>query len=232
MKELLTKFVNLVFENTCLICNKSSGNLKVCQSCIDDFKERKGNYKKHLSNITVYSYGYYDGKLRDGIINLKNGKKKLATYFSQLLVDFWKRLKLNIPGDLTVIPVPSHKKRIKERGYCQTSLIASNFANSLSLKYSNDLLLRTKNTKHMNNLEDINKRVENIKDAFGFSNLQSPTSSAKGGPASGGNLLIIDDIVTSGSTMCEIEKTIHKFNSEVNLFGLTIASGDVWNSSL
>lgn len=224
MKEFLTRFINLVFENACLICNKPSGSLEVCTKCSNDFKERKGNHAKYLNNITVYSFGYYDGKLRDGIINLKNGKKKLAVYFSKLLVDFWERLNLKIQNNnLIVVPVPSHKKRIHERGYCQTSLIAREFAKNLSLKYSNDLLIRTKNTKHMNNLKNINERIENIKDAFitneGVSNLQFLTS----------NLVIIDDIVTSGSTMCEIANTIYRSKPNAKLHGLTIASGDVWN---
>ena len=225
MRELVTKFVNLVFENACLICNKSSGNLEICQNCREDFKERKDNHTKYLNNLTVYSFGYYDGKLRHGIINLKNGKKKLALYFSNLLIDFWQRLKPNTKNNTwAIIPVPSHKKRIEERGYCQTSSIAKDFAKNMSFKYSNDLLIRKKNTKHMNNLKNINERIENIKDAFilnkEISNILVPSS----------NLLIIDDIVTSGSTMCEIAKTIHKFNPEIKLHGLTIASGDLWDS--
>lgn len=216
MQNLLTKVIDLLYENSCLICNKSSKTNQVCSICENSFIQREENNLKSFPEIKVYSWGLYDGKLRQGIISLKAGKRKLANYFSKKLFDFWDSLNEMKDKNYLVIPVPSHKKRIKERGYCQSTLIAKSFANSTDQNFLGDFVIRTKETKHMNNLENVNERLENIKDAFYIKDLGFEEK----------NILIIDDILTSGSTMCELARTIHKKYPEINLTGLTIASGD------
>ena len=220
MLKQLRQIVNLLYENSCLICNTSSKDLLICPTCEEGFIKREENYTKFLQGITVFSWGMYEGKLRQGILELKGGKKKLANYFSKKLLNFWnKKLQQIKHTKYLVISVPSHKKRIKERGYCQSSLIANYFAKSLGLPYSSGFVIRIKETLHMNNLPDINARAENIKDAFQVMS-KAPTKK---------NILIIDDILTSGSTMCELAKTIHSKHPDLNLIGLTVASGDTYN---
>ena len=220
MLKTLTKFIDLIFENSCVICNKSSGQNLICKGCESSFIIRNENNNiKLFEEINVYSWGLYDGRLRDGIISLKAGKKKLANYFAKKLMGFWKKLPEQIKNkNYFVIPVPSHNKRIKERGYCQTTLIATNFAQITGLNFSNTLITRNKKTKYMNSLNDINERKENIKNAFEIIN-----------PIYAKDILIIDDILTSGSTLCEVAKTIHKHNPDINLIGLTVAAGDKYN---
>ena len=70
----------------------------------------------------------------------------------------------------------------------------------------------------MNSLNDINERKENIKNAFEVIN-----------PIYAKDILVIDDILTSGSTLCEIAKTIHKNNPNANILGLTVSAGDRYN---
>lgn len=221
MKKIFSLLVSNLFENRCLICSQSSGNQYACSNCVLDFKERKENYTKNFKNIIVYSWGYYESKLRTGILSLKNGRKKLAPLFADILVNFWQNLKLNKNSNTIVIPVPSHPKRIKERGFCQSSLIASIFAKSLSLEYQNNFVERIKNTKHMNNLTNIQERKENIKNAFKINHAQPDMSNTT-------QILIIDDILTSGSTLCEIAKVIVYSYPCINVEGLTVASGDSW----
>ncbi|MBI3591838.1 MAG: ComF family protein [Candidatus Melainabacteria bacterium] len=211
------KALDLIFENSCLICNESSNNLLVCNKCENDFTEREKNHTKHFEEITVFSWGLYDGKLRDGILNLKAGKKKLATYFTNRLTKFWNNISQQIKNnDYLIIPVPSHKKRIEERGYCQSSLIAKGFARNIGKEFSAQVVIRNKETKYMNSLNNINERAANIKNAFTLINSIKKEKC----------ILIIDDILTSGSTMCELARTIHRNYSEISLLGLTIASGD------
>ena len=211
------KLLNLLYESSCLTCHATSTEF-ICNTCKDSFIIRsKNNYIKQFPKLKVYSWGVYEGKLREGIISLKNGKKKLSIYFGDILISFWQKLPEFNQCNYIVIPVPSHKSRIKERGYCQTSLIAKRFADKLNLLYSDKLVKRIKHTKHMNNLNNIFERQENVKEAFKASQIQSS------------RLLIIDDILTSGSTMCEVAKTIHETNPNIKITGLTIASGDTYN---
>ncbi len=218
--KFLNDFFNLIYENFCLVCNTPCEKLTICSVCESDFIERKQNCTKSFNEITVYSWGLYSGKLRDGIIELKNGKKKLAGYFSYRLVKFWNELPDEIKKkDYLVIPVPSHKKRIKERGYCQSSLIANEFAKSTGYHFSKDCVIRTKETLYMNSLNNINERVSNIKNAFKITKKLNQNK----------NILIIDDILTSGSTLCELSKTILKDFPNTNLIGLTVSSGDTYS---
>ena len=218
MFKLLKSLAGLLYENSCLICNKGTKDLTVCKVCEKDFKERNENSTKYLELITVYSFGYYESKLRQGIINLKNGKKDLAKYFAEILTMFWKKSNNIKQNDYLVIPVPSHKKRIKERGYCQASLIGEEFAQQLNYDFSNKFVIREKETAFMNSLENITERKKNIKNAFKVIKNNKSLN----------NILIIDDILTSGNTMCEIAKTIKQLYPDVNLVGLTIASGDTY----
>ena len=220
MQRIFSRFLDLLFENSCLICNKSSGQNPICKPCKNNFIIRNEKNNIHLFNeITVYSWGFYDGKLRDGIIALKAGKRKLANYFGNKLIDFWKTLPQNITNkNYFVIPVPSHKKRIKERGFCQTSLISKHFAEHFKLNLLTNFVTREKQTKFMNSLNNINERRENIKNAFEIIN-----------PINAKDILIIDDILTSGSTLSEVTKTIHKIYPSINVLGLTVAAGDRFN---
>lgn len=220
MLKIFTRFISLIFENSCVICNESSGQNCICKYCESSFtiRNEKNNFKS-FEEITVYSWGLYDGRLRDGIIALKAGKKKLANYFSEKLTDFWKTLPEKIRNrNYLVMSVPSHKQRIKERGYCQTTLITKYFTEALSLNFSNNSMIKNKQTKYMNSLNDINERKENIKNAFEIIN-----------PIYAKDILIIDDILTSGTTLCEVAKTIHRTNPNINILGLTVAAGDRYN---
>ena len=218
MHKVIIKIIDLIYENSCAICGSSSQNYIVCKPCEASFIKREHNLKQ-FKEINVYSWGLYDGKLRDGIINLKSGRKKLASYFSKVLSDFWITINKDKNMDYLVISVPSYKKRIKERGYCQSSLIAKSFAEHTGKGFSDKFIIRTKETKYMNSLNNLNERVKNIQNAFSIAQSLQEIK----------NLLIIDDILTSGSTICEVAKTVKKAYPGANLIGLTIASGDTYN---
>lgn len=219
MQNLLLKIADLLYENSCLICNEASKASLVCKKCEQDFIERKNNHIKRFEEITVFSWGLYEGRLREGIISLKAGKRKLADYFTNKLTVFWNKLNKDVKyKDYLVIPMPSHNKRIRERGYCQSTLIAKHFAESLNFNFSNQFATRIKETLFMNNLLNINERIENIKGAFKITD-ENPKEN---------NILIIDDILTSGTTICELARAIHTKYPDKNLIGLTIASGDTY----
>lgn len=214
------RFINLIYESTCSICNNPSEKEIVCKQCENSFIERKENHTKSFKEITVYSWGLYSNSLRDGLIKLKNGKKELAKYFSKKLTEFWNKLPNEIKGKkYLVISIPSHKKRVKERGFCPSFLIATEFSTANKHKFSKDYAIRTKETFHMNCLSGLNDRVININNAFNISNDYAHEK----------DILIIDDILTSGSTICELSRTILKKYPNTNLMGLTVASGDVFN---
>ncbi len=110
-----------------------------------------------------------------------------------------------------LIPVPLHTKRLFKRKYNQSALLAKNLAKIHHKSYLPRVLRRTKNTQsqgHMN----ANKRQENIKNAFQVSNSQQIKNK---------NVLIIDDVLTTGATVNECTKVLLKAGAkQVNVLTL------------
>lgn len=219
MRTWFEKITKLIYSNICLICSSTTENNFVCKTCENDFIERKGHCIKELNPITVYSWGFYSGKLRDGILKLKSGKRNLAKYFSKKIFLLWHMVPKKFKNkNVLVIPVPSHKRRIKERGYCQSAQIAREVAQKISKDFSKSFIIRIKETMYMNELNNINERKENIKGAFKLNKSLDSYDA----------ILIIDDIVTSGNTLSEMARTIKKKYPDIQMIAMTIASGDVY----
>jgi competence protein ComFC len=92
--------------------------------------------------------------------------------------------------------MPAHKKRIKKYGFNQVESIAREFCKLKNFKMCKNILQKNREvqTQHFLSREE---RFENIKESFRV-NLKN---------YNGENLLVIDDITTSGATLEEIIKT-------------------------
>lgn len=98
-------------------------------------------------------------------------------------------LSLHWPIDM-LIPVPLGKKRLKERGYNQVALVARPLAYQLGLPYEPGALVKARDTHSQVGLT-ISQRSENVQDAY-----QADSQVVKGK-----NVLIMDDVATTGSTI-------------------------------
>ena len=87
-----------------------------------------------------------------------------------------------------------------QRGYNQTQLIAKEIAKNIDIKLCDDVLVKSKNTIAQSKLNK-NKRKQNIKNAFKVLNLEK---------IQGKNILLFDDIFTTGSTVNECSKILKK----------------------
>jgi competence protein ComFC len=117
-----------------------------------------------------------------------------------------------IPSIDLVIPVPLHKRKLKKRGYNQVSLFAQKIANHLNCNYLEDVLIKTKNTK-----------TQTKKDRFfRWQSNQNLFQINPKYPISNKNILIVDDVVTTGATL---ESCVKAFETEegVSIYLLTMA---------
>ena len=111
-----------------------------------------------------------------------------------------------------IISVPINKERYKSRGYDQAGYLAKELSEISKVKYVPDALLRHKNTVPQNKLK-VNERFENVKDAFSIGNFDFK----------GKNVIIVDDIFTTGATINECAKVLK--NSGANkVYFLTFAA--------
>lgn len=183
-----------ILGNTCEICNrKISGTGKLCEHC----KDYQPKYIKCARSIFEY-----DGEIKNVIFKLKyENKKFLAEMLSKLLYNEFCHRKEFENIDL-IVPVPIHENRRKQRGYNQSELLCYEFLKTNKVRFN--LVKKIKDTPSQTS-KNFNERKENVKGAFCITDKSEVKNK---------NILIIDDIFTSGSTTNEIAKGLHSFGAK------------------
>ena len=111
-------------------------------------------------------------------------------------------------------PVPLHKSRENLRGFNQSALIANVLKKKLNIPLLQSIE-RNKDTKPQAQLNNKKEREENIKGAFSIIDKGSIQSK---------NIVLVDDLITSGST-CDEACRILKQNGANKVYVLTLAHG-------
>lgn len=96
-----------------------------------------------------------------------------------------------------IIPIPMHKTRQRKRGYNQSALLAQKFSKHIDKPYSEDALQRTRHTRPQMGLSK-RARLTNLSGAF---NANSRSVQNK-------DILLIDDVCTTGATLVAATKTL------------------------
>lgn len=152
---------------------------------------------------TAISAFQYKGLLQKLIFQFKYGgqqhlKKLLSTMLSEGLED--ERLK-GIPFT-AVVPVPLYSLRQREREFNQARLLADELAQQLKLPV-HDILLRIKATSHQARATR-KVREENLKNAFKIKKRNRCQ----------GSYLLIDDVLTTGSTAHECANVLREAGAD------------------
>ena len=159
------------------------------------------------------AYGYYGGVLKKLILNLKYHKsliagKVLADLLCQIIIE--KKLSIDC-----ICYVPISKDSLKKRGFNQCSVLAKNISSILDIPVI-DCLVKVKETKEQKLLGK-EERMKNILDAFEIKNKEKLFKK---------NILLIDDVYTTGATINECKKNIEKCNIN-KIYLLTIAKSNI-----
>ncbi|MFC1756933.1 ComF family protein [Patescibacteria group bacterium] len=141
--------------------------------------------------------------------------KRVAKPLAQLI---HKRLLLkNLESKWIIIPIPLSKKRYRERGFNQAELIAkhlSDISNKTLLIYSN-VLYKNRHTISQVNIKNREKRLKNLKGVFVVKNTKIIKNK---------NILLLDDVSTTGTTIKEAKKALEKSGTN-KVVGIVVASG-------
>lgn len=199
----------------CAECQKSIQKLNdnLCDRCGYPGKFAKDECpgcNKHDPQYTkIRSCGVYKGPLKEAIHSMKYQSNLALGYFLSGLLEEKLRDE-NWDIDI-VVPVPLSKVRQGERGYNQAALLAHPLAKRMDIQYDSNSLTRQKSTESQVHLS-AEERSRNMADAF----------SIKPNAWNGKRVLIIDDVITTGSTINECARTI-KEGGAVDVYGLSIA---------
>lgn len=170
--------------HTCNICCAPLTNNKqdMCNTC----QVTKPYFNK------VYSAFLYEEPLKTLIHTFKyhNG-----LYLQQLLTDLLREAPIPITKVGIVLPVPLARQKLKQRGFNQAALIAKELATQLKVPYSDKHLQKTTHTANQVNLSK-EKRKQNLTNSFKCKDIKHTT------------ITLIDDIVTTGSTVNEVSKML------------------------
>ena len=114
------------------------------------------------------------------------GVRTIAPELAQLLAAHYRRRRTTYD---VIVPVVSHPSRVRKRGYSQAALIASHLGPLLDTPLGEDILRRVRDAPSQLQTASRDDRWTNVRDGFTCeSNL------------SGMNVLLVDDLVTTGST--------------------------------
>jgi len=199
--------ISLIDSEGCLYCGKKLLDEKKECSCRQD--ERKLYYAK------VYSACEYSGIIRQKLLDFKfSGKKELSRVFAWLII---RKLQMtNKKFFDIIISVPMHETSVRKRGYNQSELIAEHIASYYSTPLVVKNLVKTRETLAQSKL-DKKDRIQNLKDAF-------KTTSKK--ELVGKKILLVDDILTTGSTVNECSKVLIESGAK-EVFVATAATGKI-----
>jgi len=207
---LLENLLQLLFPERCLLCRsllKTVSDRPLCPKCdhialpVGVVCPHCGAYGNKNSSPCgcrqngyalqgLFALSFYEGRWRILLHNLKyRGRLSLARPLGR-----WLARELMLQGCFIpqiVVPVPLHYSRERERGFNQSALLARQVAKELHIPFS-ELLIRNRETESQTKISR-RERLLNVRGAF----------SCRSELKAGAQILLIDDIFSTGATLKE-----------------------------
>lgn len=227
---LISSFSDQLFPVLCFGCGQSLENKRsiLCIHCrmnLPETGQHREPYDKDLLNkftgkvpirfIASYLYFKKGGVVQKLIHHIKykgqkEAAKELANWYGNQLV-----MECEHIGNIDlIIAVPLHASRFKQRGYNQSEWIAMGIAEAIHVPVFNNVLFRNRfeeSQTHKNRLE----RWENVMSVF---SIQNPEL------VRGKNVLLVDDVLTTGATLESCATELLKFDClSVSILTLAVA---------
>lgn len=152
----------------------------------------------------------FEGLVRKAVHQLKYGHfKALGSPLGRLLGEY---LEAKPVAADVLVPVPLHSRRLRERGYNQSALLAAEVGKRNGVPVVADLLVRVRRTKAQVKTADAEERQRNMAGAF----------SCRDARLAGKRVLVIDDVCTTGATLNSCAIALREAGA-VSVWGLALA---------
>jgi len=184
----------------CPLCGLPRISRSLCPSCT-----------KHQYEIDgIRSPFRFEGLVRQAVYQFKyNNLRDIASSLAELMAKYLD--KNQVPGEV-LVPVPLHRKRLKQRGYNQSRLLAVELGKITGIPVVTDYIQRTRPTPPQTDTAGKYKRVENVSGAFAAVVIRPEQQS----------IILIDDVATSGATLNACATALKQAGAR-SVWGLTIA---------
>jgi competence protein ComFC len=213
---IIDTILNTIFPVNCISCGRTGEEL--CFFCLKKFPRYQNQSDSWI--LSVFQYQHPPVKKAIWFLKYKN-RKRLAKKFAELLyeqiVKEASRLatKENFTHPL-LVPIPISNKRKRERGYNQTELLCRELIKidrEKILTIEKNVLIKPKETEHQALILNREERIKNIIGTFTLKNRQNIVNR---------NIILIDDVTTTGATLEEAKKLLQKFEAK-KVIAFTIA---------
>lgn len=187
-------------ENSDIFCDK------VCECCGTPVKSEANYCMICLNNKRAFDYARspvkYEGKVISAVHAFKfDGKTYLAEKFAKVMLKSFEKLKEKAGNFDYIVAVPLHKDRLKKRGYNQALLLAKEISKLTNIPVLENVVIKTRVTPSQRNFTR-KERIENVKDSFAVIDNEKILKNK--------NILIIDDVLTTGATTEAIAEKLRK----------------------
>ncbi|MDD5129120.1 MAG: ComF family protein [Candidatus Omnitrophica bacterium] len=240
LRGLFAGIKDLIYPNCCLACKNKIGPAKeqvlICGQCWNGIErnlppfcvscgrrlDRTGTTKNICSNCLktrfyfdrAFSPCIYTGTIKQLIHEFKySGKDYLGEPFGKLMNEFIKDYRLPIEYLDFIIPVPLHRSRMREREFNQAQVLSEQVAKEFNKKVLSDVLVRNRPTRTQTELTPEQRR-KNVERSFTVKDTRAVKDA---------NLLLIDDVLTTGVTSSEAAKTLKDSGAKI-IFVMTLAN--------
>lgn len=208
IKAAIKLFLDMLFPSVCISCKKHLEDAEisgpVCKFCFYRIAINRSLPIKE-SGAQIFSVGSYnDEALRLLIHALKYDRVKTARKTIEALIKIYFDINprtLEGVENAIIIPMPLHPKKQRERGFNQAEIIGQIIGAKIGIKAESGILERIKNTKPQAHFKSTEDRAMNISQAFKVVDGAREKISGK-------NIVLVDDVYTSGSTAKEAIKVL------------------------
>jgi predicted amidophosphoribosyltransferase len=165
---------------------------------------------------------YRKPEVQDLVRSLKyDGNEYAAHLCAAVLADYLREeiatIRAFSPRPIFVIPLPLHGARLRERGFNQIALalaqLPMEFCDGSLSTVSDSILIRTRDTPHQTSLPR-SSRLANMRGAFSVTDPELIRRA---------HVFLIDDVTTTGATLVNAAKPLHKSKADVTLLALARA---------
>ncbi|MES2804135.1 MAG: ComF family protein [Bacteroidota bacterium] len=225
---MFESIINLFFPKVCSGCSSfllSNENV-ICTVCRHDIpltnhhlNPENDAFKKFYGRIPVLHtsalfYFHKKGIVQELIHNLKyKGHEEIGAILGEWYAEDLKTIELLESVD-EIIPVPLHRRKLKERGYNQVTTFGTALSSSLNIEYNDSLLIRNVYSKTQSK-KNLLGRTEGIESTFDVSFTEKDHNK---------HFLLIDDVITTGSTLEACSRALLKIpGSKISIVCMAMA---------
>jgi len=235
---LLKEFFRIIFPPICISCRQKIRDGLVCGKCMSSTKIRSGFLcptcdrrlppERHglpertnpppchpKSKFVLAAASFYENAVVRELIHVLKYRriKEAAEPIAEIIGEYITKTIKDDSSSFVIIPIPLHPRREKERGFNQSALIAEIVATESGFPIQSGNLTRTGKTNPQIQMKSYEERKSNVAGCF---QIKKPELVA------GQNIILVDDVFTSGATMKEATKTL-KNGGAKKIIGFVVA---------